>query len=274
MSARVHRTRRLGIAYTRTGRGEPVVLVHGIGHRRQAWDPVLPSLVRKREVIALDLPGFGESPRLPAGETYSIPAAMGRFAELFDELGLDRPHVVGNSLGGAIALELGAAGLVSSVTALAPAGFWTAIERAWTLTVLRSVWVSSLAPDFLLRRIAADPLWRVQFVRHLYAHPGRQDPEAFLGDARALRDCAGFRPTAAMGRGYVCTAVPDVPTTIAWGTRDRVLPPVQAARARRRLPAATHVALRGCGHVPMVDDPRLVARVVLAGTARPASAAA
>ena len=76
----------------------------------------------------------------------------------------------------------------------------------------------------------------------------------------------GFRPTAAFGRTYTCAAVPVVPTTIAWGTRDRVLPPAQAARARRRLPDATHVALRGCGHLPMLDDPRLVTRVILAGT--------
>ncbi len=266
MARQALRAGRLQVAYTRTGRGEPVVLVHGIGHRRQAWDPVLPALSRRRDVIALDLPGFGESPALPAGEGYDLATTVEGFGEFFAALDLGRPHVVGSSLGGAIALELGARGLVSSVTALAPAGFWTALERRWALTLLSTVRASALVPDLVLRRVAADPAWRASMVRMLYVHPERQDAEAFLGDARAIKNAVGFRPTAAFGRTYTCEAVPEVPTTIGWGTRDRVLPPAQAARARRRLPDATHVAMRGCGHLPMLDDPRLVARVILAGT--------
>jgi len=241
------------------------VLVHGLGHRRQTWDPVLPRLARRREVIALDLPGFGESPPLPAGESYAVPTAMDRFAELFAELGLGAPHVAGSSLGAALALELGARALVSSVTALAPAGFWTPLERRWALTLLTTTRMSARVPDIVLRRVAADERVRTSMVQLLYAHPERQDPDAFLGDARALKASAGFAPMLAFGRTYACNAEPEVPTTVAWGTRDR--PPLQAARARRRLPRATHVALRGCGHVPMVDDPALVARVLLAGSA-------
>ncbi len=267
MPRRTYRTSRLGAVYTRHGRGEPLVLVHGLGHRRQAWDPVLPRLTRHREVIALDLPGFGESPPLPAGESYDVPTAMARFAELFAELGLGAPHVAGGSLGGALVLELGARGMVSSVTALAPAGFWTPLERRWALTLLTTTRMSARVPDIVLRRVAADERVRTSMIQLLYAHPERQHPDAFLGDARALKASAGFAPMLAFGRSYACTAEPDVATTVAWGTRDRVLPPLQAARARRRLPRATHVALRGCGHVPMVDDPALVARVLLAGSA-------
>jgi len=164
------------------------VLVHGLGHRRQAWDPVLPRLARHREVIALDLPGFGESPPLPAGESYDVPTAMERFAELFAELGLGAPHVAGSSLGGALALELGARGMVSSVTALAPAGFWTPLERRWALTLLSTTRMSARVPDIVLRRgVAADQRVRTSMINLLYAHPERQDPDAFLGDARALK---------------------------------------------------------------------------------------
>ena len=261
------------VTYTRAGRGEPLVLIHGIGHRRQAWDPVLPTLARHHDVIAIDMPGFGESPGPPAGVGYDLQTTTTGFSLLFEALGLDRPHVAGNSLGAAIALELGARDLVSTVTALAPAGFWTPLERRWALAVLTTVRASALVPDLVLRRVAADATWRASMVRMLYAHPERQDAEAFLGDARSLKGSVGFRPMAARGRTYFCEAVPSVPTTIAWGTRDRLLPPAQAARARRRLPDATHVALRGCGHVPMLDDPPLVARVILAGS-QAASAAA
>ncbi len=274
MPRRTLRTRGLGSVYTRSGRGEPLVLVHGIGHRRQAWDPVLPGLVRHREVIAVDLPGFGDSPPLPAGAAYTVAESVERFAEFFDELGVARPHVAGNSLGGALALELAARDLVSTATALAPAGFWSPLERRWALALLTTTRMSARVPDLVLRRVAADAEMRSSMVRLLYAHPERQDAETFLGDARALKAAAGFGPTARLGRSYLCTAEPAVPTTIAWGTRDRVLPPLQAARARRRLPDATHLALRGCGHVPMLDDPSLVSRVLLAGSAAGLAASA
>ncbi len=65
------------------------------------------------------------------------------------------------------------------------------------------------------------------------------------------------------GRGYAFAGAPTVPVTVAWGTRDRILPYRQAAVARARLPGACHLDLTGCGHVPMHDDPELVASVIL-----------
>ncbi|MBA3326938.1 MAG: alpha/beta fold hydrolase, partial [Solirubrobacterales bacterium] len=95
--------------HTRCGRGEPLVLVHGLGSQWQVWRPVLERLAADREVVALDLPGFGGSAPLPNEPTV---AALARaVADLVAELGLDHPHVAGNSLGGAIALELARAGL-------------------------------------------------------------------------------------------------------------------------------------------------------------------
>src|SRR5438128_535485 len=112
------------LSYTRKGSGEPLVLIHGIGHRRQAWDPVFEALAESYDVIAVDLAGFGESPAYPATASYSIDSACDNLTDNFTLWGVDRPHVVGNSLGGAIALELGARGLARSVTALSPAGFF------------------------------------------------------------------------------------------------------------------------------------------------------
>src|ERR1044071_5169695 len=117
------------LVHDRRGSGEPLVLIHGIGHRRQIWDPIVDDLATRYEVITLDLAGFGQSPPLPPGRKYSMPNATEHLAQQFEKWGIEKPHVAGNSLGGAIALELGARGLVSSVTALSPAGFFGPISR-------------------------------------------------------------------------------------------------------------------------------------------------
>jgi pimeloyl-ACP methyl ester carboxylesterase len=264
----------LDIRYTRVGAGEPLLLVHGIGHRRAAWDPVVPLLAEEREVIALDLPGFGESPGLPDGMTYDIQTTITNFGDLIDDLGIETPHIAGNSLGGAIALEVGGAGLARSVTALAPAGFWTATERRYAVALLSSLRMSTRIPESVLRRIAANPRLRRESIRTIYSRPDRIDEARFLGDAIAMRDSVAFKPTAAAGKTYHCRAVPSVPTTIAWGDRDRVLLPRQADIARRRLPKAVHISLPGCGHVPMGDNPELIAEVILRGSAAAESDAA
>lgn len=258
-----------GIAYERVGRGEPLVLVHGIGHRRQAWATVAPQLRRRFDVIAIDLPGFGESP--PAEDvTYDMDSTSVHLNRFFAELGLDRPHVAGNSLGGAIALELGARGLVRSVTALAPAGFWSRGERRYALTVLAAHRRSAGLPTAVLSRVASSERLRSYALRMLYARPDRVTVEAFLADSARLVSCPGYVPTATAGRGYDCHARPQVPTTIAWGNRDRILLPGQRRTAQARIPEAVFVELPDCGHIPMVDDPNAVASVIsdTAGRAR------
>ena len=111
------------IAYSRAGAGEPLLLLHTLGTDRHMWDPVLARLTAERDVIAIDMPGFGESAPLP-GARVSPEALAGAIAAFLTELGIDRPHVAGNSLGGWIALELARTGHARSVTAIAPAGLW------------------------------------------------------------------------------------------------------------------------------------------------------
>src|SRR5829696_908562 len=112
-----HGPRTIDLAYTRVGSGEPLLLLHGIGHHRQAWDPVVDILATERDVIAVDLPGFGASPGLPDGLAYDLATTTAVFGAFCEALELDRPHVAGNSLGGLLALELGREQLVRSVTA-------------------------------------------------------------------------------------------------------------------------------------------------------------
>src|SRR5258708_1774749 len=113
------------LSFDRRGSGEPLVLIHGIGHRWQAWEPVIDRLAAHHDVIAIDIPGFGESPMLELGpgERPTMDVAMRQIAESFKDFGIERPHVAGNSLGGALALELAKAGHAASVTALSPGGF-------------------------------------------------------------------------------------------------------------------------------------------------------
>jgi pimeloyl-ACP methyl ester carboxylesterase len=252
------------IALHRRGAGEPLVLLHGLGHRWQAWQPVLDRLVEHHDVLAVDLPGFGASP-LPDGPL-DMPETVARLGALFAELGLDRPHLAGNSLGGAIALELAAAGLARSATALSPAGFTSAWELRWAIGALRVHRFTARMPDPLLRGAARSPALRALAWGMIVGRPRLLDAELAAGDARALRDGPGFPAAARASRGYRFGGSPDVPMTVAWGTRDRILLPRQADRARRALPRARHVALDGCGHVPMNDAPDLVAGIILSTT--------
>ncbi|NBM14952.1 alpha/beta fold hydrolase [Streptomyces sp. GC420] len=263
-------TRTVTVSYERRGSGEPLLLLHGIGHHRQAWDPVIGILATERDVIAVDLPGFGRSPALPDGLPYDLRTVVPALASLCERLGVDRPHVAGNSLGGLIALDLGREKLVRSVTALSPAGFWTEAEWRYAVGTLRAMRQGArLMPLPLIERLSRSAAGRAALTSTIYARPGRRPAEAVVAETLALRGATGFEATLAAGRGLRFTDdVPEVPVSIAWGTRDRLLLRRQGVRAKRIIPGARLVRLPGCGHVPMNDDPALVARVIL-DTGRP-----
>ncbi|MEH0843803.1 alpha/beta hydrolase [Micromonospora sp. CPCC 205711] len=257
----------LPVAFERRGAGPPLVLLHGIGHHWAAWLPVLDLLAARHDVVALDLPGFGRSPVPAGGLPRDMTQVVAAVAEFCATLGLDRPHVAGNSLGGAIALELAAAGLAASATALSPAGFCTPRELRRALTVLSLHRAAARLPAPVVRSVLGSAPLRSLAFGMIVARPERLPVEAALADSRALRDARAFRAVARAGRGYAFAGAPTVPVTVAWGTRDRILPYRQAALARQRLPQARHLDLPGCGHVPMQDDPERVAAVILETTA-------
>ncbi|MET1038650.1 MAG: alpha/beta hydrolase [Aeromicrobium sp.] len=263
------------LVHTRKGSGEPLVLIHGIGHRRQAWDPVFELLAQSYDVIAVDLAGFGESPAYPRASLYDMDSACENLADNFAAWGIERPHVVGNSLGGAIALELGARGLVRSATALSPAGFFRGTDRFAALLLLLTLRVTAaLTPAPALRAVSRTALGRRLVGFALYTHPERFSADEVYGDSMALKNARAFGPTIKAGTTYAFDGPTPVPTTIAWGTRDRILFYGQSALAQERLPEAHHVALPHCGHVPMIDDPALVVRVIENTAARTGGVAA
>ncbi|MGK5695285.1 alpha/beta fold hydrolase [Streptomyces sp. URMC 128] len=266
--ASAHGEQSVTLSYTRQGSGEPLLLLHGIGHHRQVWDPVIPALAAERDVIAVDLPGCGESPALPDGMAHDLPTMNTVLAALFGALRIERPHVAGNSLGGLLALDLARTQLVRSVTALSPAGFWNDVERRYAFTVLMTMrQIAQRMPLPVVERLARPAIGRTLLTSTIYARPGRRSPEAVVAETLALARAQGFSETLRSGRTVQFTDdIVGTPVTVAWGSRDRLLIPRQGVRAKSIIPRARLVRLPGCGHVPMNDDPALVARVVLDGS--------
>ncbi|MFF4043510.1 alpha/beta fold hydrolase [Streptomyces sp. NPDC001816] len=263
-----HGPKDVTVSYARVGRGEPLVLLHGIGHHRQAWDPVVDILATERDVIAVDLPGFGASPGLPAGLDYDLPTTNSVLGALFEALELDHPHVAGNSLGGLLALELGREKRVRSVTALSPAGFWTQPERRYAFALLLTMrGIAQRLPLPLVERLSRTAAGRTALTSTIYGRPARRSPEAVVAETLALVGSTGFDATLRAGTTVQFTDdLPGLPVTVAWGTRDRLLVRRQGVRAKTIIPHARLVRLPGCGHCPMSDDPALVARVILDGS--------
>ena len=257
--------RSVTVRYHREGSGSPLLLLHGIGHHWQAWQPVLPQLAERHDVVAIDLSGFGSSPALPTGVSYDLNSVVPMLGDLCTALGIGRPHVAGNSLGGLLALELGRHGMARSVTALSPAGFWKPWERRYAFAVLQSMRAGArVMPPRTVERLASAPAGRALLLGGIYARPTRRTPAEAVAETRAMRSATGFTPTLNSGRTVRFTGdVTGIPVTIGWGTRDRMLLPRQAERTLREMPRARLVRLPGCGHVPMNDAPQQVAETIL-----------
>lgn len=254
-----------------TGSGSPMVLLHGVGMSHHAWDPVVARLAAHHEVLALDAPGHGDSPGMPAGQRFDAATLAGYVADELDRRGWDRVHVVGNSMGGRTALRLGALGRALSVTAISPGGGAGRLGTAWASGQIHQ---SARLIPLLLRHPAVVRPLPVRALATLITNgrPGQVSPEVLLamGEAfagsqvlRALDDVVGDRLDS-LGRI-------DCPVTILWGSRDRLLWPAQRHAFSRVLPHARVVVLPGLGHVPMADDPLLVAEAVLASARQPAA---
>ena len=263
-------TARSGLSYTRCGRGAPLVLIHGLGLSRSSWTPLLPELVDRFDVVALDLPGFGDSPPLPEGVAASPAALAASVADLLDELGVRCPHVVGNSLGGWVALELAQLRRPASLILLSPAGMWKKHTPRYCRVTLRSTrWLAANAERLVC--------WSVRFwwgrVLVLGQSHGRPAAVSVPDARRAIRDmgrCAGFPGAlkATLRARYVAARPLDVPTTVAFGGRDRVLLRRQSRRTEE-LPAGTQVRpLPRCGHVPTACDAAPVAALINEAVAR------
>lgn len=251
------------IAYDRSGTGEPLVLIHGFGSFRRVWAPILPLLEPHRDVIAIDVPGFGESPA--DVEHPTPPRLAAAIADLLDDLGIERPHVAGFSMGGWITLELNKLGRTAGACAICPAGFFNRRERAFATASLRNSRMTLSLLGSRLERVMQSAVLRRGAYRQYMEHGDRMTPEEAVASSHAVTGASGFDATLeALHEGHVPGGMAvTAPVTIAWGDKDKLLLPRQAERARRAIPQARHLWLPGCGHVPMVDAPEITANAIL-----------
>jgi pimeloyl-ACP methyl ester carboxylesterase len=259
-----------GIAADRRGAGAPLVLLHALGSSRHVWEPVIAALSDHFDVIAVDLPGFGGSPPLPGTVTPTPAALAAAIADALDTTGVRRPHVVGNSLGGWIALELAALRPLASLTLLSPAGLWPRDTPVYCRISLRATrWLTTHLPG-LLNRIVNYRFGRILVLGQSHGRPARMSPAQARAAIEAMGSCVGFDATlaATIHRRYTPRAPLDIPVAVAFGSRDRILPRRQWRRTDM-LPRDSIVAeLPRCGHFPMADDPAAVTRLVARSAAR------
>lgn len=247
----------------RGGAGPPLVLLHGIGGTWREWSPVLPALQSHFDVLAIDLPGFGESPPL-VGSAPTIQSLADAVERELEASGFDRAHVVGNSSGGWIALELARRGRARTVVALSPAGMWTPLEDLYRYVLLFGAhWSAKLLSRFpgLFRTPARR--WALGWYFFM-ARPGRLSAEEAAYQIEVLGRARGYMEflTWTLGRRVEGLEQVDCPVLIAWGSRDLLLPKRQGPRFVRELPKAEFRLMRGVGHMPMADDPHLIATTI------------
>jgi pimeloyl-ACP methyl ester carboxylesterase len=259
----------MDVRTVRRGSGEPYVLIHGIGSRAEVWEPVMDALAERFSVVAVDLPGFGRSPAQVQRPT--IDRQADAFAGWLRDERLAGCHVGGNSMGGAIALELARRRAARSAVALAPAGFWTPQERRWCQDSLRRAKVQIKALKPAMGPILASPVGRTLFGWQVLGRPWAVPAAELMATAEALLGAEAFDEALALFDEYTfhdAEELDGVPVTVVWGSRDRLLlARRQAARARRVLPRARHEWLDGAGHLPMWDAPGAVASLLASGAA-------
>jgi pimeloyl-ACP methyl ester carboxylesterase len=269
------------LEFSRSGAGEPLVLLHGIGDTRAAWTTVVEPLSARHEVFAVDLPGFGTSPGLPATETPTPQALARAVAAWMDGQGLSKAHFAGSSLGGWVSLELAGLGRARTVVGLSPAGFASDADQRRAVAILKfaRAMANRLAPSTGMsprtRRLLRTRAVRVLTLGSMVARPWRWPADEAVASLEALGAATGWDGTLAaleQGRYEPPPDGLDVPVTLAWGAKDRLLSPHQRARVHDVLPHARIGVLPGCGHLPMWDDPELVTGVVLTSTARTSTA--
>jgi len=236
------------------------VLLHPLGTDRHVWDPIVERLRDRRELIAVDLPGFGESPPL-ADDVPPTPKVLAiAVAELLLSLGLERPPVAGNSLGGWVALELGLASAAGSVTAIAPAGLWPRplVPKPGTAHHL----ANRLLP--LVGSVTFNRLGRRLLLANAVAHPSRISAKGAAQLIRAYARASGFKAVNDAMRAGAFGGLERirVPVTLIWPERDRLIarPPWLPDNVRS-------IVLEDAGHIPMWDAPDALATLLLESSA-------
>jgi pimeloyl-ACP methyl ester carboxylesterase len=245
------------IAIDETGAGEPLVLLHGVGANRAVWRRVTPALAEDRLVLAPDLPGFGESS--PAGEGFELETAAAALAGPLAERAGGPFDLLGNSLGGAVALQLALErpDLVRRLILAAPAGF---SPRSWPVSAAAGVLAD---PAIAVRRIvgariAGSASARRALLWGAIAEPQRLSSEDARTMLRASRDSKRVgAAVATVLRADLRSRLARVeaPVGVIWGWRDGVIPISTLRQIRAARPDVVVVTIPRAAHVPQVEHP-------------------
>ncbi|WP_194087907.1 alpha/beta fold hydrolase [Cryobacterium algoritolerans] len=262
----IHGTR---IRYRVTGQGSPVLLLHGIGQSLEDWNDQHERLSADHTVFSLDLPGFGYSARSPGKASLAKLAAI--LPRFLDQVGVTEPlPVIGNSLGGAVAMTFAAAnpGRVSALVLVDSAGFGTEVTIVLRLLAIRPVGAVLMRPS---RKNAARTVDGI-FYNKEFATDERIEHQLALSSrpahARTLLDLVQelgtFRGIREPWRRHLLAKVGtlDIPVLIMWGDHDLVLPSAHLAAAAQALPAARTHLFQKSGHMPQIEHPDEFAAVV------------
>lgn len=251
----------------KTTRRERLVVIHGIGATPRCWDLLLPLIEDRYEILNVTLRGHYNGKPLTKGTRHNVKSMADGVAADMDELGWDQAHIIGNSLGGWIALELGSRGRALSVTALAPGGGW----KRFSITELR------LVPRFVRLRTASyiglpirkwlmkSPWRRRAALIDTCERGDKLSPETAAFFIEAYVGCKIFwRIMFGEAFSPMLKSSPiDAPVTIVWGNKDAILPiRVSTGRWQKLLPDAEWHIWLGVGHMPMVDEPERTADVL------------
>ncbi|MDX6730791.1 MAG: hypothetical protein QOC54_739 [Baekduia sp.] len=270
-------------ALYRAGEGEPLVLIHGFTATWRCWLPVLAELVPRFEVIAPTLHGHDGGTALPPREApHSIARAADFLEGHLDELGVGTAHLAGNSLGGALALELAKRGRARSVVGISPAGGLRPGDDAAAQQIIKvfsRMQKTTTASVKMLPRVMARPTLRRLALRDVMTR-GHQVPAAeALALARSSIRCDIVEDVYTVLRTGDAALHDldqiDVPVLIAWGDKDRILPlAVHSPRLREEIRGLAFRTMPGVGHTPMWDDPGLIAATIGDFAAKAAAGAA
>jgi pimeloyl-ACP methyl ester carboxylesterase len=250
------------LSLTRSGSGEPLLLVHGMGSSRRDFTAVLPELRAHFDVLNVDLPGVGRSPHL--GERPTVSALTDAVERTLDNQGVRGVHVLGNSLGARVGLELAVRGRAMSVVAIAPSGLNVLPERVFQgvgMATARIV-LRTMAP--LTTSLSGSAIGRTALLAPLKARPWSTSPEEATGAREGFADSRDFWRTVLWS---LMLDVPrgldriDCPVTLVQGAADWIASG-QTVRYLPLVPGARFRPLVMAGHAPQSDRPATIARLV------------
>ncbi len=268
--------RRLYSTFTashRGGSGPPLICLHGFTDTWRTWELVLPSLERYHDVLAVTLAGHAGGP--PIEGEISDTVLADAVERAMDEAGFERAHIVGNSLGGYVSLQLASRGRAETVVALAPAGGWARGGESYKDTLRFQATMHDLVKAAAPQAEAAlaSPGGRRRATQYIATSYEHIPTELLAHQMRGVAGCDAAFPLIdhALRTGWKLDAEKiTCPVRIVWGTDDRLLSwPSAAARYRNDwLPHADWVELEGIGHCPQLDIPLETAQLILGLTRR------